>query len=485
MKSLKDILQHISVIDTKGSTDKKISGIFQDSRQVTEGSLFVAVKGTQVDGHTFISKALGSGATVVIHQDELDDYQSDVTYLRVENAAKTLGQVAAAFYDFPSDKLKLVGITGTNGKTSSVTILFQLFRELGYNVGLLSTVENKINEEVIPSTHTTPDPVSLNQLLAQMVKEQCTHCFMEVSSHAIEQERIAGLSFNVGLFTNISHDHLDYHKTFEAYIKAKKAFFDQLPKEAFALANFDDKRGAIMLQNSKATCKSFAIKRMADYKARIISNTIQGLEIDIDGKVSWFRLIGEFNAYNILGIYSIAVCLEEEPEQILEVLSGLQTARGRFEIIRSANGKTGIIDYAHTPDALENVLDTILSLKSQQSNVVTVVGCGGDRDKTKRPLMAKIACQKSNKVVLTSDNPRTENPETIIKEMKAGIEPTDVSKQLSITDRKEAIRTACMLAQPEDIVLVAGKGHEDYQDVNGVKHPFDDKKVLLEIFNEN
>lgn len=403
----------------------------------------------------------------------------------VDDSSKALGVMASNFYENPSKKLNLIGITGTNGKTTSVTLLYRLFRTMGYNVGLLSTVENIINDVVIPSTHTTPDPVSLNALLAKMVSEGCTHCFIEVSSHAIVQNRIAGLHFKGAVFTNISHDHLDYHKTFDEYIKAKKQFFDQLPKGAFALVNGDDRRGSVMLQNTKASKNYFALKTPAEFKSRILSNTLQGLELEIDGKTVWFKLVGKFNAYNITGAYGVAMLLDEDPDETLTDLSTLVSARGRFEQYVSPNGVVGIIDYAHTPDAVENVLNTIADLKEGNATVITVIGCGGNRDKEKRPKMAEIAARFSDKVILTSDNPRDEEPADILADMKKGIGPSLTRKVMTIPDRREAIVLATQLAQPGDIVVVAGKGHENYQEVKGVKHHFNDKEELINSLKIN
>jgi len=483
MALLKDILYRVSLVSVSGSTDLTITSICFDSRTVSQGSLFVATKGVSVDGHHFIDKALEKGAVAVVCEVSPSKFQEGVTYVEVKDSSEALGIIASNFYNNPSNHLKLVGVTGTNGKTTTVTLLHQLFRKLGYNTGLLSTVENKINEEVIPSTHTTPDAVSLNQLLAKMVASGCTHCFMEASSHAIVQHRIAGLNFAGGIFTNITHDHLDYHKTFEEYIKAKKLFFDNLPSSAFALVNTDDKRGNVMLQNTKASKKTFALKSAADFKAKIKSNTFNGLELEIDNQDVWFKLIGSFNAYNLLGIYGAAILLGENKEDVLEEMSTLDSARGRFEQIISIHHVTAIVDYAHTPDALKNVLETIQDIRQGNEQVITIVGCGGNRDATKRPIMADIACKLSDRVIITSDNPRDEDPELIIQEMQKGVAITDRKKVLAIQDRKEAIKTACTLANPNDIILIAGKGHETYQEIKGVKHPFDDKLIVKEIFH--
>jgi UDP-N-acetylmuramoyl-L-alanyl-D-glutamate--2,6-diaminopimelate ligase len=393
-----------------------------------------------------------------------------------------MGLMAAAFYENPSEKLKLVGVTGTNGKTTCATLLHKLFRELGYQVGLLSTVQNQINETILPATHTTPDAISLNALLQQMVAAGCTHCFMEVSSHALVQHRVTGLQFTGGIFTNITHDHLDYHQTFEEYIRAKKLFFDMLPAKAFALVNADDKRGAVMLQNTKASTHEYSLRKITEFKARIVDNSILGLHLEIDGNEIWFKLIGTFNAYNILAVYGAAVLLSEYPHDVLTILSSLTSAAGRFDYVVSDSNITGIVDYAHTPDALENVLNTIQQIRTPVQQVITVVGCGGNRDATKRPIMADIACQLSDRVILTSDNPRNEEPQEILQQMQQGVKPTDYKKTLSIVDRKEAIKTACALANKQDIILVAGKGHETYQEIKGVKYDFDDKKILKEMF---
>ena len=484
MQLLQTILNDVKVLDTRGSLEVSVAGITFDSRQVRVGVVFVAVRGAQTDGHDYIAKAEEANAAAIICEQFPAQPQQDMTYVVVENSAQALGQMASAFYGHPSRKLKLVGVTGTNGKTTSVTLLHRLFRELGYHVGLLSTVQNQIDEEVIPATHTTPDAVKLNELLAQMLKTGCTHCFMEVSSHAMVQQRVAGLMFAGGIFTNITHDHLDYHGTFDEYIKAKKSFFDSLPKGAFALINADDKRGTVMVQNTKAEVRYFALRKAVDFKARIIDNTLQGLHLDVDGHEIWCKLIGAFNAYNLLGAYGVAVLLGEDPMEALTVLSSLNSAVGRFDYIISEGQITGIVDYAHTPDALENVLNTIQQIRNPTQKVITLVGCGGNRDAAKRPLMAEIACRLSDKVILTSDNPRFEEPQAILEEMQKGVKPLDYKKTLSVLDRREAIKTACMLAVPNDIILVAGKGHETYQEVKGVRYDFDDKQVLRQMFQQ-
>lgn len=483
MVLLKDILYGASLVEIHGDREQQISSLAFDSRKVAKGGLFFAITGITVDGHDYIDKAIEAGAVAIVCEEIPQDLRKNTTYIQVENSAAAMGIVAANFFNNPSRKLKLVGITGTNGKTTTATLLFQLFQNLGYKVGLLSTVENKINEKVLPSQFTTPDALQLNELLAQMAKEGCTHCFMEVSSHALVQNRTRGLDFAGGVFTNITHDHLDYHETFDEYIKAKKLLFDGLSKEAFALVNVDDKRGHVMLQNTKADKNTYSLKSMADFKARILHNTLQGLELDVDGISAWFKLIGDFNAYNLLGVYATAVLLEEEKEHVLTSLSQMDGARGRFEQVINPNDILAIVDYAHTPDALENVLKTVDNLRTRQETLITVVGCGGNRDKGKRPEMARIAAMFSNKVILTSDNPRDEDPAQILTDMMAGVPKVDQKKTMVIVDRREAIRTACNLANPKDIILVAGKGHETYQEIKGVRNHFDDKEVLNEMLN--
>ncbi|MCJ8164938.1 UDP-N-acetylmuramoyl-L-alanyl-D-glutamate--2,6-diaminopimelate ligase [Pontibacter sp. E15-1] len=481
MQVLQTILREVEVLSTHGSLEVPVAGITFDSRQVREGVVFVAVRGVQTDGHDYIAKAAEAGAVAIVCEELPATVPQGIPFAVVQNTAQALGQMASAFYGNPSAKLKLVGITGTNGKTTSVTLLHKLFRELGYHVGLLSTVQNQIDETVIPATHTTPDAMKLNELLAQMVKAGCTHCFMEVSSHAMVQQRVAGLTFAGGVFTNITHDHLDYHGTFDEYIKAKKSFFDMLPKGAFALINADDKRGPVMVQNTKADVRYFALRKAVDFKARIIDNTLQGLHLEVDGQEIWCKLIGAFNAYNLLSAYGVAVLLDEDPVEALTVLSSLDSAAGRFDYLVSEGQITGIVDYAHTPDALENVLTTIQQIRNPTQQVITLVGCGGNRDAAKRPIMADIACRYSDKVILTSDNPRFEEPQAILEEMQKGVKPLDYKKTLTVVDRREAIKTACMLAEPNDIILVAGKGHETYQEVKGVRYDFDDKQVLRQM----
>jgi UDP-N-acetylmuramoyl-L-alanyl-D-glutamate--2,6-diaminopimelate ligase len=481
MALLRDILYKVSLTSTYGNMDVEVEGICFDSRKVQAGFLFVAVKGTQSDGHEFIEKAEKSGAAVIICEKLPATINETITYATVKDSAQALGIIAANFFGNPSEKIKLTGVTGTNGKTTTATLLYQLFSSMGHRCGLLSTVENRIGTDIIASTHTTPDPIQLNEMLLKMIASGCTHAFMEVSSHAVDQERIAGLKFAGAIFTNISHDHLDYHKTFENYIKAKKKYFDDLNADAFALVNADDKRGMVMLQNTKAKKYSFGIKKMVDFKGKVITNSLQGLELEINGKNVWFKLIGDFNAYNLLGVYAAAVLLGEDSDEVLTHLSMLTGAPGRFELVLPGSKVTAIVDYAHTPDALKNVLETIGQFRTGNEQVITIVGCGGNRDKTKRPLMASIACRFSDKVVLTSDNPRDEEPMDIIKDMQAGVMPTEARKTLVIADREEAIKTACMIAKENDIVLIAGKGHETYQEIKGVKYPFDDKEVVIRM----
>lgn len=458
--------------------ETEIRGIAFDSRQVSSGYLFVALKGTQVDGHDFIQQVIENGANTVVCEKMPEILNPEVSYIRVESTSNALGIIASNYSGNPSSQLEVVGITGTNGKTTTATLLFDLFTALGYKCGLISTVEDRIGEDIIESTHTTPDAIQIQDLFSVMVRKGCTHCFMEVSSHSIHQDRITGIDFDGGVFTNISHDHLDYHGSFDEYIKAKKSFFDVLPAKAFALVNLDDKRGRIMQQNTRARKRTFGIRNVADFKAKVLSNTFEGLELNIDKSEVWFKLIGDFNAYNLLAVYAVALELGEFPEEVLTALSEIKAAPGRFEQIRSESGVMAIVDYAHTPDALENVLLTIKTIRTGNEKVITVVGCGGDRDKEKRPLMASVACTYSDKVILTSDNPRNEKPESIIEDMQAGVSPLNFKKTLTLVDREEAIKTACMLADNHDIILVAGKGHETYQEIKGVRYPFDDKKVV-------
>ncbi|MFL5753036.1 MAG: UDP-N-acetylmuramoyl-L-alanyl-D-glutamate--2,6-diaminopimelate ligase [Bacteroidia bacterium] len=484
MKLLTDILYKAGLVEISGTTNIAVSAIAFDSRKVKKDSLFVATRGTAVDGHDFIPQAITLGAIAIVCEEFPGEKAEGVTYVKVKDSSYALGLIAANFYDNPSQKLKLVGVTGTNGKTTTVTLLFSLFRSLGYSVGLLSTVKNRINNEIVPATHTTPDAIALNELLNTMVEKGCQYAFMEVSSHAVVQHRIAGVQFAGGVFTNITHDHLDYHKTFDEYIKAKKSFFDQLSDEAFALTNKDDANGMVMLQNTKATKVTYAIRSIADHKCRVMENHLHGLLLNIDGQELWVKLIGSFNAYNVLAVYATAVLLKQDKTNVLTAISMLNPVEGRFQHMKSESGVIGIVDYAHTPDALKNVLETIKNIRTGNEQVITLVGCGGDRDATKRPIMAGIACQLSNKVILTSDNPRSEDPEEILNQMQKGLDPVEMRKVLRIADRKEAIKTACSLAKPGDIILLAGKGHETYQEIKGVKYPFDDYEILKEIIKE-
>lgn len=468
-----------------GSTKVEISDVQIDSRKIKIGSLFIAVKGSGADGHDYINKAVEKGAVAVVCEEMPSEQNEKVVFVQVENSAAAAGYIASNFFERPSEKIKLVGVTGTNGKTTIATLLYKLFTRLGYTCGLVSTVENRIGTEVVPSTHTTPDAVSLNSLLKQMVDKGCAYVFMETSSHAVHQQRIAGLHYAGGIFSNITHDHLDYHKTFDEYIRVKKAFFDELPSSAFAISNADDKRGTVMLQNTVAKKYFYSLKTVADFKGKVLDNSLSGLMMTVNDVEVHFRLIGEFNAYNLLAVYGTAVCLGEEKQQVLTSLSELSGAEGRFDYIVSANEKViAIVDYAHTPDALLNVLATIKKLRKGFENIITVVGCGGDRDKTKRPVMATVACEHSDRVIFTSDNPRTEDPQQIIADMEEGLAAAYKRKFISIVDRKQAIKTAISLAGKEDIVLVAGKGHEKYQEINGVRNHFDDKEVVNEIFEE-
>lgn len=479
LNALLAALPNKEILQTPITTIDEIEQIVFDSRKVAPNTMFVAIKGVQTDGHKYIDMAVEKGATVVVVDQKDITLPKEVMVVCVDNSADALGYLAAAYYDYPSTKLKLVGVTGTNGKTTVATLLYQLFMSLGYKTGLLSTVENKIVNQTYHATHTTGDPLQINRFLAEMVDQGCDYAFMESSSHAIEQSRLAGLDFDGGVFTNISHDHLDYHKTFKNYINAKKKFFDNLGKHAFALVNIDDKRGEVMLQNTKAKKVKYSLKAMADFKAKIVDNSLTGLHLDIDNTEVFCRLIGNFNAYNLLSVYGVAVLLGHDKMEVLQALSNLNGADGRFEyIVDQKTGRIGIIDYAHTPDALENVLNTIHKLK-QDKKVFTVVGCGGDRDTAKRPVMAKIAADYSDQLILTSDNPRTEDPFKILADMEAGVPVTAMSKTLVIEDRKTAIKTACRLAKTEGgIILIAGKGHETYQDVMGTKIPFNEKEIL-------
>ena len=482
MKKLSDILYMVHTTALAGNTDVDVADVQIDSRRVKQGSLFVAVKGAAADGHAFITKAIEQGAVVIVCE-EMPAQKEGVTYVQTSDSAEAAGQIAHNFYDQPTDQLKLVGVTGTNGKTTIATLLYKLFTSLGYKCGLVSTVENQIAGRVIPSTHTTPDAVSLNELLKQMADEGCAYAFMEVSSHAVHQKRIAGLRFAGGLFSNITHDHLDYHKTFDEYIRAKKGFFDSLPSTAFAITNIDDKRGNVMLQNTAAQKYTYSLRTVADFKGKILENSLTGLVMTVNDQEVHFRLIGEFNAYNLLAVYGAAVSLGEDKAHVLQHLSNTTGAEGRFDYLISGKDRLiGIVDYAHTPDALVNVLQTIKKLKQGHEQVITVVGCGGDRDRTKRPVMAAVACEHSDKVIFTSDNPRSEDPLKILEDMEAELSSAAKRKYVSIADRRQAIKTAVSMAKPEDILLIAGKGHEKYQEIAGVKHHFDDKEVLKEMF---
>jgi UDP-N-acetylmuramoyl-L-alanyl-D-glutamate--2,6-diaminopimelate ligase len=480
---LNEVLKNIQPVKVIGDAEVEVTGVNIDSRRIQNGHLFVAMKGTQVDGHKFISKAIELGAKSILCENLPEEMGNGVTYVQVESTEDAVGKAATIYYGDPTKKLKLVGVTGTNGKTTIATLLYNMFRKFGHKVGLLSTVCNYIDGEAIPADHTTPDPIELNELLSKMVDAGCEYAFMECSSHAIHQKRIGGLRFAGGLFTNLTRDHLDYHKTFENYRDAKKAFFDGLSKDAFAITNADDKNGMIMVQNTKATVKTYSIRTMADFRARIIECHFEGMYLDIDNHEVGVQFIGKFNVSNLLAVYGAAVMLGKKPEDILLILSTLKSVSGRLEPIHSPEGYTAIVDYAHTPDALENVLNAIHEVLNGKGNVITVCGAGGNRDKGKRPLMAQEAVKQSDKVIITSDNPRFEEPQDIINDMLAGLNATQMKKVLTIVDRKEAIRTACMLAKKGDVILVAGKGHEDYQEIKGVKHHFDDKEVLRDIFS--
>lgn len=483
MAQLKDILYKVAIRAVKGRHVDEITDIQIDSRKVISGSCFIAISGSNTDGHGYIDIAINKGASVVVCE-HLPTIENDaVQYIIVENSAAAAGVMAHNFYGKPSEKLKLTGVTGTNGKTTIATLLYKLFSSLGYTCGLISTVQNKIGNEIFSATHTTPDSISLNALLAKMVDNDCTHVFMEVSSHALHQHRTEGLQFAGGIFSNITHDHLDYHKTFDEYIRVKKSFFDALSSTAFAISNADDKRGLVMLQNTSAKKYSYSLKTIADFKGKILDNSLTGLMLTVNDIDVHFKLIGTFNAYNLLAVYGAALCLGEDKQTVLQVLSNLTGAEGRFDPVVSFKEKViGIVDYAHTPDALLNVLATIKKVRQGQEKIITVVGCGGDRDKTKRPVMAEVACEHSDKVVFTSDNPRSEDAAEILKQMENGVSITARKKYISITDRKEAIKTAVNLSKKNDILLVAGKGHEKYQEIKGVKYPFDDKEILTEMF---
>jgi UDP-N-acetylmuramoyl-L-alanyl-D-glutamate--2,6-diaminopimelate ligase len=482
--NLKDILWKVAIEAVHGSTDVAIEKMEFDSRKVSENDVFIAIRGTISDGHEFIETAINKGAIAIICDSFPEIIVSGITYIKVNDTNKAMAFMAANYFDNPSQKLKLIGITGTNGKTTIASLLFQLFQKAGFKTGLLSTVKIVVDTNEYKATHTTPDSISINHYLNEMVIAGVEYCFMEVSSHGIHQKRTEGLHFNGGVFTNLSHDHLDYHDTFSEYRDVKKSFFDYLPKTAFALSNIDDKNGSVMLQNTNARKLTYALKTYADYKAQILENQLSGLLLKINDNEVWVRLIGTFNAYNLLAIYGTAVELGMESLEVLRLLSELESVSGRFQYIISDGKITAIVDYAHTPDALENVLKTINDIRTKNEQLITVVGCGGDRDKTKRPVMAGIAADLSDKIIITSDNPRTENPETIIEEMEAGVAPHNYKKTVSIVDRKQAIKTACQLAQANDIILIAGKGHETYQEINGVRHDFDDMKIVKEMLDQ-
>ncbi len=481
---LSELLKSVNVLQVAGSTEAEVMGVNIDSRKIGKGHLFVAIKGTQTDGHQFITKAVAQGAAAILCEEMPEERNNGVCYIQVASTEDIVGQVATSFYGNPSQKLKLVGVTGTNGKTTIATLLYNMFRKFGHRCGLLSTVCNYIEDEAIAADHTTPDPIELNRLLSRMVEAGCEYAFMECSSHAIAQKRIGGLTFAGGIFTNLTRDHLDYHKTFENYRNAKKAFFDGLPKDAFAITNADDKNGSVMVQNCKATVKTYSVRQMADFRAHIIECHFEGMYLEINGREVGVQFIGKFNVSNLLAVYGAAVMLGKSPEDVLVVLSTLKSVAGRLEPIRSKDGITAVVDYAHTPDALENVLNAIHEvLDGKDGRILTVCGAGGNRDKGKRPLMAQEAVKQSDSVIITSDNPRFEEPQDIINDMLAGLTPQQLKKVVSIVDRKEAIRTACMMARKGDVILIAGKGHEDYQEVKGVKHHFDDREVVRDIFN--
>ena len=482
MAVLADLLKNVKVIGINGNPDVEINGMELDSRQVKPGGLFFAVKGTVTDGHKFIPKALENGAVAVVCQDLPETMPDGVTFVKLENTEHAVGQIATDFYGDPTSKMKLVGVTGTNGKTTIATVLYNMFRRLGFKAGLLSTVCNYVDGQPIPTEHTTPDPITLNRLLAQMVEAGCQYAFMEVSSHAVAQNRIGGLRFAGGIFTNLTRDHLDYHKTFENYRDAKKAFFDNLPKDAFAITNADDKNGMVMVQNTKANVKTYSVKQMADFKAKIIECHFEGMYLEINGREVGVQFIGKFNVSNLLAVYGAAVMLGQQPEDVLVAMSEMKSVNGRFEAITAPKGFTAIVDYAHTPDALENVLNAIHDVLEGKGQVITVCGAGGNRDKGKRPIMAQEAVRQSDRVIITSDNPRFEEPQDIINDMLAGLDEEQRKKVFSIVDRREAIRLACDIAQKGDVVLIAGKGHEDYQEIKGVKHHFDDKEEVRKCF---
>lgn len=484
MKKINDILKRCNVIETVGSDDRSVAALVFDSRKSEEGAAFFAVRGTQVDGHDYIAKAVEQGCKVIVCERLPENINDDVTYYVVDDTAKSLGYAASEFYGRPSEKLRLVGVTGTNGKTTIATLLYRLFFNAGYPCGLLSTIENRINNVVVPSTHTTGDQLQINEMLSRMVDAGCEYAFMEVSSHAVDQDRIAGLRFEGGIFTNLTHDHLDYHKTVAAYRDAKKKFFDNLGSSAFALTNLDDKNGMVMLQNTKAKKKTYSLRTDADFKAVVLESYFDGMELKINRNNIFTYLVGKFNVSNLLAIYGAASLLGMSDDDLLKGVSKLQSAPGRFQVVQSETGIVGIVDYAHTPDALKNVLDTINEIRTHNETLITIAGAGGNRDAAKRPEMAAVAVERSDRLIITSDNPRFEEPEEIIRQMKAGVGGEYYNKVLSITDRREAIRTAVALAKKGDIILVAGKGHEDYQEIKGVKHHFDDVEELTKAFNE-
>ncbi len=483
MKVLNQLLENVQFELVNGTVDQTVDALIFDSRKAVNGTVFFAIAGFSVNGHQFVSQAYSQGCRIFVIQENIE-LPGDATVIKVSGTSSALGMMACNYYENPSRKLKLIGITGTNGKTTTTTLLYNLFMDLGYKAGLISTVVNKIGKDIIPSTHTTPNAVELNLLLDRMVKEGCEYCFMEVSSHAVHQNRIAGLKYQVGVFTNITHDHLDYHNTFAEYIRVKKAFFDGLEKDAFALVNSDDKNGLVMMQNTKASKQTFALKTPADFKGKVIENALSGLVMTINNTEVYSRLVGDFNAYNLLAVFGVSSLLGMDELEALRVISNLESVEGRFQYLRSSTGITAIIDYAHTPDALENVLKTIAGIRKGTEEVITVVGCGGDRDKSKRPKMASIAADLSSKVILTSDNPRTEDPNTILIDMEAGLDENQQQKTLTIQDRKQGIKTAISLAKTGDILLIAGKGHEKYQEIMGVRHDFDDLKITEELFNQ-
>ena len=482
MRKLLDIVPSNRIIEVKGSLNTPINNLSFDSRRIEKGNLYIAIKGTQADGHDFIAQAMERGAVAVVCERFPATISLEIVYVKVADTSATLGEMASAYFDFPSKALRVVGITGTNGKTTTVTLLYRLINMMGGKAGLISTVSNYIGNDPIPATHTTPDAIELNRLFRKMVDSGCTHCFMEVSSHAIVQKRVEGIHFTGGLFSNITHDHLDYHNTFSEYIAAKKMFFDKLPSEAFALTNIDDRNGRVMVQNTNARVYTYSLRSMADYRCKVIEQQMNGMLLSIDNTELWCRLIGGFNAYNLLAAYAVANLLGFEKQSILTGLSAMEPVRGRFEHLAADNGVVAVVDYAHTPDALDNVISTITKIRQEGQRLITVVGAGGNRDKTKRPVMAQVAVQGSDMVILTSDNPRNEEPSDIINDMKQGVAASQVGKVLSIVDRREAIRTACLLATAGDIVLIAGKGHETYQEVKGIRHHFDDKEEVIEIF---